>query len=102
MKSKTYHIFFNNLANPLRVKIIVALKERDKCVKELAEEIKVEQSKLSHALMGLKSCKLVNVKQKGKNRIYSLNRRTLLPLLEIIDNHSKKHCGGRCHNCKFR
>jgi DNA-binding transcriptional ArsR family regulator len=97
----TYHLFFNNLANELRVEIISALKNKEMCVSELSKNLGVEQSKLSHALTSLKNCNLVKVKQKGKNRIYSLNKKTMLPILEIIDAHSKEHCGGNCGKCEI-
>ena len=102
MKSSTYHLFFSNLSNPLRIEIISALKDKEKglSVSELASTLWVEQSKLSHALANLKECNLVIVKQNGKKRIYSLNKKTLLPILEIIDKHAKENCGGNCHYCK--
>jgi len=99
MKNNTYHIFFTNLANPLRIKIISSLKEKEKNVTELSKELKVEQSKISHALKLLRHCNIVDVKQKGKQRIYSLNKKTIVPILKIIDNHSKIFCGGNCKAC---
>jgi DNA-binding transcriptional ArsR family regulator len=97
----TYHLFFNNLANELRVEIVSALKNKEMCVSELSKNLDVEQSKLSHALTSLKNCNLVKVRQKGKNRIYSLNKKTMLPILEIIDEHSREHCGGNCGKCEL-
>lgn len=99
MSKSTYHVFFSNLANPLRVDIISALKEKDKSVSEIVSELKVEQSKVSHALKSLKSCNIVSSKQKGKQRIYSLNKKTILPMLKLIDKHSKSYCSGNCKFC---
>jgi len=99
MKKNTYHYFFENLSNPLRIDIVSALKNKNMSVNELARKIKVEQSKLSHALAKLKQCNLVTAENKGKKRIYSLNRKTLLPILNIIDEHSKLNCGGNCLFC---
>jgi len=99
MKKNTYHSFFGNLANPLRVEIISELKNKNMSVTELSKKIKVEQSKLSHALSKLKECNLVTSVNRGKERIYSLNRKTLLPILNIIDEHSKLNCGGNCLSC---
>lgn len=90
--TNVYHVFFRNLANPIRTKIISALKEKEMSVNELAEKIKVEQSKLSHALSSLRSCNIVQVKQIGKERIYHLNKNTILPILKIIDKHKCKYC----------
>src|SRR3989339_710463 len=58
MKNNSYHIFFNNLANPLKIEIIGSLKKTSKSVKELVKELNVEQSKVSHALSALKKCSL--------------------------------------------
>ena len=92
MKSNTYHYFFRNLANPIKTDIIAALKEKESSVSELSRKLKIEQSKLSHALASLRSCNLVLVKKKGKERIYSLNKKTILPMLNIIDDHEKEFC----------
>lgn len=94
-----YHIFFGNLANPLRVEIISQLKSKDLSVNELSKKLGVEQSKLSHALAGLRSCNIVNVKPEGKNRVYSINKKTILPILELIDKHSKANCSEE--SCQF-
>jgi len=97
MNNLTYHIFFNNLANPLRIKIITSLEDKEKNVTEISKELKVEQSKISHALSNLKSCRIVKVKQKGKERIYFLNKKTIVPMLKLIDKHVKSFCD--CKNC---
>ncbi len=87
-----YYIFFGNLANPLKVEIISSLKEKEMSVLELASELDEEQSKISHALKSLKNCSIVTVKNFGKKRIYNLNKKTILPMLEIIDKHEKEFC----------
>jgi len=53
------------------------LKDKEKIVTEISKELKVEQSKISHALSNLKSCRIVEVKRKGKERIYFLNKKQL-------------------------
>ena len=99
MRESTYHIFFGNLANPLRIDIILALREKGKNVSQLIKELKVEQSKLSHALRGLRNCHLVNVSKNGKERVYSLNRKTILPILKIIEEHAREFCNAQCKQC---
>jgi DNA-binding transcriptional ArsR family regulator len=94
----TYHVFFRNLANPLKIKIISVLKDKESSVSDLTYELKVEQSKISHALALLKKCNIVDVKKNGKERIYSLNKKTIIPLLNMIDQHSKSFC--KCKECK--
>ena len=92
MTHNKYYLFFRHLSNPLRIKIISALKEKPCSVLELAEKLRVEQSKLSHALSSLRYCSIVQVEQKGKQRIYHLNKETILPILKIIDKHKTKFC----------
>ena len=96
---KTYHLFFSNLANPLKIKIILSLKKKEKSVTELSKSLKIEQSKVSHALASLRCCNIVSVKQKGKERIYGLNKKTIVPMFNLIDKHAKTVCKGIC-GCK--
>ncbi len=92
MNMNKYYLFFGNLANPLKIEIISALKENSLSVLELTKKLDEEQSKISHALKSLKNCSIVLMKQEGKRRIYSLNKETILPMLEIIDKHETKFC----------
>ena len=94
----TYHHFFGNLANPLKVDIILSLRNKEKSVSEIVKNLKVEQSKVSHALSSLRCCNIVQSKQKGKQRIYFLNKKTMIPMLKLIDRHSKT----QCKECVFR
>jgi DNA-binding transcriptional ArsR family regulator len=94
-----YYIFFGNLANPLKIGIITLLKEKNMSVSQLVLGLGIEQSKLSHALKSLRDCNIVNVSKEGKKRIYSLNKKTIIPMLKIIDQHEKEFCGGKC--CKL-
>jgi DNA-binding transcriptional ArsR family regulator len=97
MKCDAYHIFFKNLANPVKTRIISSLREKPKSVNKLTEELKLEQSKISHALANLRFCNLVQTKQIGKLRIYSLNKKTIIPILKIIDKHRMNFCPGCKH-----
>jgi len=97
-----YHIFFGNLANPLRIDIITTLKDKELGVTEMSKKLKVEQSKLSHALANLKKCNIVSVRKEGKERVYSLNEKTIVPILDLIDKHSQLNCGGNCAFCKHK
>jgi len=88
----SYNIFFSNLANPLKIGIVLSLREKEKNVTELVKDLVVEQSKISHALSSLKCCNIVNMKQRGKERVYSLNEDTIVPMLKLIDKHASIHC----------
>lgn len=94
----TYHIFFRNLANPLKISIISVLNEGESSVSDIVHKLGVEQSKVSHALRLLKKCNIVEFEKRGKERVYSLNKRTIPPLLKMIDEHSKSFC--KCKECK--
>ena len=83
------------------MKKVKAIDTTEKNVTELSKELNVEQSKISHALSSLRCCNIVKVKQKGKQRIYLLNRETVIPMLKLIEKHSKTFCKGLCH-CKGR
>jgi DNA-binding transcriptional ArsR family regulator len=93
---ESYNIFFTNLANPLKIGIILSLRAKEKNVSELVKELRVEQSKISHALKCLKECKIVKAEADGKSRVYSLNKETILPMLELIDKHASLYCKNKC------
>lgn len=94
----TYHVFFSKLSNPLRISIISSLNKKPKSVTQLSKELKVEQSNISHALKELRECNIIKFQQKGKQRVYSLNK-TITPILRLIDCHGKQCCV-ECKGCK--
>ena len=101
MINNSYYNFFMNFANKTKLDIIIALKNGSLSVTDIAEKIKEEQSKVSHNLKNLTECNILTVKQKGKNRIYSLNKDTVMPMLKIVEKHVKKSCPMRCEKCKY-
>lgn len=96
MTKKSYYNFFVNLSNKTKFDIIMALKEKSMNVGEIVKKINAEQSAVSHNLKDLAECKIVEVKQKGKQRIYSLNKETVTPLLKIVEKHVCKCCKLNC------
>jgi len=92
MKKKSYNHFFMNFANKTKFDIIMALRNRPLSVLEIVKKVGKEQSAVSHDLRSLARCHILNSKKKGKQRIYSLNKRTVLPLLKIVERHVKKYC----------
>jgi DNA-binding transcriptional ArsR family regulator len=93
---RTYHLFFSNLANPIKIGIILSLRNSNKNVTELSKDLMIEQSKLSHSLRSLKNCKIVEVNKKGKERIYSLNEKIIIPMLKLIERHVHIDCKCEC------
>lgn len=92
MNKKTYMekiqmTFFRSLANPLKLKIINKLMKKSMNVNELTSSLNEEQSKISHALSPLKSCNIVSVKKDGKERIYTLNKKIVVPVLKLVSGN---------------
>ncbi len=92
MLEKAYKIFFGTLANNNRLMIINLLRKGTKCVHEICKELNFNQTTVSHNLKRLLRCGFVFVEQKGKHRYYSLNRKTIKPLMELIDSHMHEYC----------
>ncbi|MEW6295170.1 MAG: helix-turn-helix domain-containing protein [Candidatus Diapherotrites archaeon] len=86
------YLFFETLATKLKADIITALKGNPLTVNELSRQLKQERSKVSHALISLRECGFVEFKKEGRNRIYSLNKKTILPLLNLVEKHVKRYC----------
>ncbi|MDP1695648.1 MAG: helix-turn-helix domain-containing protein [archaeon] len=91
MRDKCY-LFFETLGTKLKIDIIIKLKEKPSSVSELSKNLNQERSKVSHALISLLDCGFIEVKKEGKNRIYFLNKDTILPLLNLVEKHVEKYC----------
>jgi|TARA_B100000315_G_scaffold239931_1_gene259236 DNA-binding transcriptional ArsR family regulator len=98
MKCKSYETFFVNFANKSKLDIIMALRYRPLNVSTIARKTKEEQSAVSHNLRKLTDCHVLDVKKVGKERIYSLNKDTVIPILKLVERHVTKQCPGDC--CK--
>ena len=64
--------FFKMLGNPARIRILLLLMEQDANVSDLAEQLGMTQSAVSHQLNLLKSNKLVKRRRDGKMIFYAL------------------------------
>lgn len=87
MICNTYIQFFSTLADPTKLEIIRLLKEKPKNVGQICEELKFEQSRVSHNLRKLKELGFVKVEPQGKQRVYGIDKKTIKPLLNLIDKH---------------
>jgi DNA-binding transcriptional ArsR family regulator len=96
MKCFSYYSFFETIANSTRMKIIESLMKGDKSVNEICDEVKEEQSKISHSLRKLMECNFLEVQRQGKKRVYSLNKETVVPILQLVDKHVSKFCNKEC------
>ena len=93
-----YDQFLATLCNKTRLAIIQSLREESKNVTELTADLAIHQTSVSHALKRLLDCGFVFVRQKGKERVYTVNQKTIKPLVDLMQNHINKYCVGSC--CK--
>ena len=89
---EAYKIFFGTLVSESRLKIINLLRRGEKSVSEIVEALKLPQPTVSHDLARLKKCGFVKVKIAKNFRHYSLNEKTIDPLMSLIDHHMARHC----------
>lgn len=90
MKNFSYSLFFQALNNGGRLLIVELLKQGPKTVQEISSKLGMEQSLVSHNLKCLTNCGFVNVERKGNYRVYSLDKKIVLPMLNLIDRHIEK------------
>lgn len=100
--SETCHVFFSTLANSTRLAILELLRKGPRNVSTIADELKLEQSLVSHNLKKLEKCNFVFAERKLKEKIYTLNKETMEPLFKVFDFHAKKYCPekGKCLTMK--
>ena len=89
---ETYQLFFGSLANPNRLQIINLLRSGKKNVTQISKALDFEQTMVSHNMKRLERCGMVFVEQIGKERFYSVNTKSIKPLLEMIDTHMGEYC----------
>ena len=88
----SYDRFLRTLSNKTRLLIINSLREKPKNVTQLTNELGIHQTSVSHALKRLLDCGFVIVKRNGKERFYSVNKKTIGPLIKLMENHVKIYC----------
>jgi len=91
MIGETYLGFFKTLCNETRLSIILCLKKNPKNVSAIMKELEMEQSRVSHNLQCLEKNGFVRVRKDGKQRIYSLNKDTIEPILKDVKKHIQKY-----------
>ena len=89
---ESYKIFFGTLVSESRLRILNLLRNKRRNVSELILELKMDQTAVSHDLARLKRCGFVICGREGKFMYYSLNKKTISPLLKLIDNHMSHYC----------
>lgn len=80
---------FHALSDPLRLKVLELLQQRELCVCELCEHLSVSQSKLSFHLKTLREAGLVRSRQEGRWIYYSLNLAQLVTLEQYLADYRR-------------
>lgn len=92
MNKKSCDSFFANFANCSRLNILLLLLNGPLDVNAISKKTNMEQSAVSHNLRKMEACHILESKQKGKQRFYSLNKKTVVPILKIYAKHVKDKC----------
>lgn len=96
MKNDSYENFFMNFANKTRLHIILSLRDKPLSVNMIAKRIGGEQSNVSHHLKSLTNCNVLNVEKIGKQRVYSINEKTVGAMFKIVRQHVFNNCQESC------
>ena len=86
-----YRLFIKAFSNKTRFEIIALLTKEPKNVTQICKELGFEQSRISHNLRCLVDCGFVNNRYEGKNKVYSLDKKHILPILKNMEEHIKDY-----------
>ena len=78
---------FKALADPTRLKMVLALSHEELCVCDLANVVKLSISAISHQLRILKGMKIVSFRKSGKMVYYSLDDMHVKNLIDLAMTH---------------
>lgn len=96
---KPHQFFFETLGNQTRWDIIRLLNTKPYRATDISKRLGYEQSLISHHLKRLKTCGFVRVAANSTERTYYLNKKTVGPLLKLVDKHVSQFCKKACTKC---
>ena len=79
--------FFKIFGDSTRLKILMLLRDGEVRVTDISENIKMNQSAVSHQLRILKQSRIVKVRREGKNSYYSFDDDHIHQILKIGFDH---------------
>ena len=82
--------FFKVFGDNTRLKIIKSIENGEKSVGEIAEELGVAQSAVSHQLRLLRDKRLVRIRKSGKSVYYTLNDEHIRQIFRMGMEHLKE------------
>lgn len=78
---------FKAIAEPSRLKILLALEGGELCVEHITKAVEGNQSAVSHQLKTLKDGKIIKSRRSGKNILYSISDEHVLKMIELAKEH---------------
>ncbi len=78
---------FKVIAEPSRLKILLALSVGELCVDHITEAVGGNQSAVSHQLKTLKDNKILKCRRSGKKVLYSVADGHILTMIEMAKEH---------------
>ena len=93
---KPHRFFFETLGSKTRWDIVHLLQKGPRRSTDIAEKLGREQSLISHHLRRLETCGFVKSYQNGTERMYELNKKTIGPLLKLVERHVNQFCKKAC------
>ena len=79
--------FFGVLADPTRLRLISLLSASECCVCDLAENLSVSESAVSHQLRALRNARIVKYRKSGRQVFYRLHDHHVVSLYETVREH---------------
>lgn len=78
---------FKIFGDNTRIRILWALFDKELCVYDIADELNMSQSAISHQLRTLKQARLIKARRDGKNAFYSLDDDHVKRIIEQVLIH---------------
>lgn len=79
--------FFAVLADPTRLRLISLLSSSESCVCDLAENLSISESAVSHQLRSLRNARLVRYRKSGRQVFYRLHDHHIFELYGTVREH---------------
>lgn len=79
--------FFGVLSDPTRLRLISLLSVSESCVCDLAENLSVSESAISHQLRALRNARLVRYRKSGRQVFYRLHDHHVFELYKTVREH---------------
>jgi ArsR family transcriptional regulator len=82
---------FKCLAEPSRLKILLALSGGELCVEHIVQAVEGNQSAVSHQLKTLKDNGIIRCRRDGKNMLYAVADEHIMIMLRVAKEHLNCH-----------